>query len=95
MGKRVSSTSLSNPVTLRGIFKYLKQKKVMSNFKDRLKKEFDDLGDKIHKLNEFLRLRDATLEKIGEVQFSLLISQLAVMEAYHTILYRRLSNLNK
>jgi len=64
----------------------------MSDFKDRLTKECDELIEKVEKLQIFL-----TSEKIHEVnpiQHDLLVIQLAAMTNYMACLGMRINNLD-
>ena len=60
-------------------------------FKERLKKEFDDLLDKKSKLEVFINSRN--INNIPQIQKSLLIVQLDAMTTYATCLNERLDNL--
>lgn len=63
----------------------------MDEFKIRLKKEFEELKDKISKLESFINSKK--IDTVIQIQKSLLIVQLDAMQTYATCLYERINNL--
>lgn len=64
----------------------------METFKDRLRVEYEELSDKIEKLESFLK--SDVYREIEKEQQILLRSQCAVMIQYRDILKKRLELLN-
>ena len=64
----------------------------MSDFLDRLKTEYEELREKIEKLDGFLS--SDKISTLSDIQHGLLISQLAVMTAYLSILGTRINDLD-
>ena len=65
---------------------------VEQDYKNRLKKEFNDLEYKIQNLEAFLHSK--AVDKVIKIQRSLLIVQLDAMKTYSTCLHERLDNLD-
>ena len=65
----------------------------MSDFKDRLMAERQELSTKISKLGEFLN--SEKIASVGPIQAPLLHAQHQVMIAYETILSCRINDLEK
>lgn len=70
-----------------------KSYKLSETFSDRLKNEYDEITERLEKLQAFLN-KDDTLEKVGYTQFTLLIQQSICMNEYKDILSFRLRNLS-
>ena len=69
-----------------------KSYKLSETFVDRLKNEYDEITERLEKLRAFIN--DYALEKIGDVQYTLLIQQSVYMSAYQKIIALRLRNLS-
>lgn len=70
-----------------------KSYKLSETFSDRLKNEYDEITERLEKLQSFLNKDDA-LEKVGVTQYMLLIQQSVYMAAYRKIISFRLRNLS-
>lgn len=64
----------------------------MSDFKDRLKTEIEELSEKIGKLDSFIN--GENFKKVDDIQKPLLIIQSSAMQTYLTCLETRYINLN-
>jgi hypothetical protein len=60
-------------------------------FLDRLKIERDELNSKYEKLHSFLQDRQKAIDTVGKEHHTLLVSQLHHMDAYLSVLDRRIS----
>jgi hypothetical protein len=63
----------------------------MSNFKERLEKEIEELSERVVKLNYFLESHES--QKIDPIQLDLLIIQSGAMETYLSCLETRFDRL--
>lgn len=63
----------------------------MSDFKQRLKQEKEELQEKLHKLESFLGTE--AFHKVEKIQQTLLLVQASAMETYLRCLHERLENL--
>lgn len=70
-----------------------KSYKLSETFLDRLKTEYDEIAERLEKLQDYLNKYD-TLEKVGYTQFTLLIQQSICMNEYKEIIAFRLRNLS-
>ena len=70
-----------------------KSYKLSETFSDRLKNEYEEITERLTKLQAFLTNGD-TLEKVGDTQYTLLIQQSIYMDAYRKIIAFRLRNLS-
>lgn len=70
-----------------------KSYKLSETFTDRLRNEYDEITERLEKLQAFLD-KDDTLEKVGDTQYTLLIQQSVYMDAYRKIIAFRLRNLS-
>lgn len=70
-----------------------KSYKLSETFSDRLKNEYEEITERLTKLQAFLTKGD-TLEKVGDTQYTLLIQQSIYMDAYRKIIAFRLRNLS-
>ena len=62
----------------------------MSDWKERVKAEYDELDERLAKLRTFLDDEDAAIKIAGEVQVSMMWEQKDAMEQYLQILGHRL-----
>nr|DAM87800.1 MAG TPA: hypothetical protein [Caudoviricetes sp.] len=70
-----------------------KNYKLSETYLDRLKTEYDEIAERLEKLQDYLNKYD-TLEKVGYTQFTLLIQQSICMNEYKEIIAFRLRNLS-
>ena len=70
-----------------------KNYKLSETYLDRLKTEYDEIAQRLEKLQDYLNKYD-TLEKVGYTQFTLLIQQSICMNEYKEIIAFRLRNLS-
>lgn len=63
----------------------------MNTYKERVKKEYRELMNKVSKLSSFLS-RDSVSDTVGEKQYELLTKQLTAMKSYADILAERLKD---
>lgn len=66
---------------------------VKDDWQERLIEEFEQLNDRIEKLENAINT-DGFVDKVGERQFFLMGEQLSVMKSYSSTLGKRLLDLN-